>query len=225
MTFPFINGTCGSLYMYDKTFIPELYDKMNKGFLNHIFFNTYRWNLPKWDKRVNVAIGLLENVVSLSEQANSPFHMCNLDPTKFGYTERFEAKLTHFEDIVAQHHLEKEIQGQPCGEDSDCRYGDCVTECESGKCTGELKHPTLARMCTVLEEYLVFDAPTEVKTQLKVLVTQCSHFTSRGEEGRNPTQAIRYNLLLDELTRLLWDQVKSKPVSWLDVPKKKNRPS
>ncbi|XP_033732799.1 divergent protein kinase domain 1B-like [Pecten maximus] len=226
-TFPVINATCGSLYTYDKAFIPSLYNKMNKGFLDRIFSNTYRWTLPRWDKRVNIAVGLLENVASLSERVNAEFHMCNLDPTKFGYTDRFEARLTHFDDVVSQNHFDLEVKGQHCSRDRDCFHGDCVTECDltSGLCTAVLKEPTLVRMCKIVDEYLVFDAPRNVKTALKVLLSKCQAFTSSKDKTLDPSHTVRYNLLLDELSKLLWDQVKSKPVSWLDLPKKKSKPS
>ncbi|XP_060065791.1 divergent protein kinase domain 1B-like [Ylistrum balloti] len=226
-TFPVINATCGSLYTYDKAFIPALYDKKNKGFLDRIFSNTYRWSLPRWDKRVNVAVGLLENVASLSERGNAQFHMCNVNPTKYGYTEKFEAKLTYFEDIVSQNQFELEVKGQPCFRDRDCFHGDCVMECDTttGTCTGVLKQPTLVQMCKIIEEYLVFDAPSEVKAALKVLLSKCKALTSSQEKAQDPTYAVQYNLLLDELSKFLWDQIKSKPVSWLDLPKKKAAPS
>ncbi|OWF48521.1 protein FAM69B-like [Mizuhopecten yessoensis] len=224
-TFPVINATCGSLYTYDKAFTPALYDKMNKGFLDRIFSNTYRWSLPKWDKRVNIAVGLLENVASLSERVNVQFHMCNVESTNFGYTDRFEARLTYFDDIVSQNHFDLEVKGHPCSRDGDCFHGDCMTECDttSGTCTGVLKQPTLVHMCKIVEEYLVFDAPKEVKTALKVLLSQCLALTN--SQDKDPAHIVRYNLLLDELSKFLWDQIKSKPVNWLDLPKKKSRPS
>lgn len=226
-TFPVINATCGSLYTYDKAFTPALYDRMNKGFLDRLFSNTYRWTLPKWHKRVNIVVGLLENVATLSERFNAQFHMCNLDSTKFGYSDRFEARLTHFEDIVSQNHLDQKVKGQQCSSDKDCFHGDCMTECDvaSGVCTSVLKQPTLSRMCKIIEEYLVFDAPSDVKTALKVLLSQCQSFTSTTANIHSPSHTVRYNLMLDELSKFLWDQVKSKPVSWLDLPKKKTKPS
>ena len=222
--FPVINSTCGRLYAYDSPKHTVLYDLSSKSFLDRIFSHRYRWFFPEWPKRVHIALGLLEYSSLAMEEANAKFYMCDFKSTNFGYTEFFEMKVTNIDNIYTEAILDSMLQNKKCVHDSDCLIGDyCKSTCDiySNRCTGTVLIPDFVQICEVIAEYLLYDSPPEVKFDLGRLISKCTKLTKVTNSESNSSLEVKHNLLLNEMTQILWDLLKNEPNKWLYKPTKK----
>lgn len=229
--FPLKNGTCGPLYSYQHMKANPLFNKHNKTFLDNFFSNTYRWSFPSWDKRVNVAVGLLEYGITFSETYNSKFYMCDYVEQCFGYTQLYEVSLVSFENVMSEHMIGNILGQMQCSKDSNCQYRNlCHSLCnkKTGHCTNEVRGPSQTSVCEVLRDYVLFDAPVLVKTKLNDLLKKCDRIGQKIDESGSSSELnqlnVRYNTILFDIQELLWDEIKNKPVNWLHPPKLKKKP-
>lgn len=225
---PLINGTCGTMYMYETVPTSKLFDKYNINIIDRFISKKYQWILPVWEKRVNIAVGLLEFVQALSELHNARFYVCEMEGTQFGHNVNFEAKLTMFDNVVSNYMIETSVKGRTCTRDSDCySYSKCSTACDKdmNKCSKDVTITPLVGACHVLEDYILFDAPQDFKANLSSFINRCKRFKSRDSHKLSGEIQTKENLLLQDLIRLLWEKISSKPANWLSPPKKKKTKS
>ena len=221
MVFPKLNGTCGNLYAYEYVGRRSLFYKGNASVFDYFFSNTYRWTLPSWDRRANVAVGLLEYGTTTSEINNAKFLMCDLDAVRFGHSTFYEAKLLSYDHIISEYSLGQMLQQRKCYVDSDCTFKQhCQSSCNStmGFCSASLKRPSLVAICKLVRDYLAFDAPDNIREKLEILLTQCTRVGEKMEYIRGENLQyyfVRYNIILGSIQELLWDQIKNKPPDWL----------
>lgn len=229
--FPLKNGTCGPMYAYQHMKASPLFNKHNKTFLDNFFSNTYRWMFPSWDKRVNVAVGLLEYGITFSETYNSKFYMCDYVEQCFGYTQQYEVSLVSFENIMSEHMIGNILEEKKCSKDSHCQYQNlCHSLCnkKKGRCTNEVRGPSQTSVCEVLRDYVLFDAPAPVQAKLGDLLRKCDRIGQKIDKTGNNVELnqlnVWYNTVLFDIQELLWDKIKNKPANWLHPPKPKKKP-
>ncbi|KAK3087364.1 hypothetical protein FSP39_005048, partial [Pinctada imbricata] len=222
LVFPFLNGTCGGLYAYEYIGRRSLFNSENKTFLNYFFTNPYRWTLPDWEKRANIAVGLLEYGTTTSEIYNVKFLMCDLVATRFGHTEFYEPKLLTYDHIQSEYAVSEILKQKKCRYDSDCifkRHCESTCNVSTGYCSPNLKLPSLMAICKLVREYLAFDAPEKIRDQLDSLLSQCVRISERIqltlEESQRQYNIVRYNIVIGSIQELLWDQIENKPPNWL----------
>jgi hypothetical protein len=229
--FPLRNGTCGPMYAYQHLKSSPLFNKHNKTVLDKFFSNTYRWSFPSWDRRVNVAVGLLEYGITFSEMYNAKFYMCDYVEQCFGYTSLFEVSLVSFENILSEFMIGSKLGKIRCTEDSQCQYQNlCHSVCnkQTGQCTKEVKGPSHTSVCEVLRDYVWFDAPKAVKNKLDDLLKKCfrtgQNIDKAGSSQKVYQYFVRYNTIIIDMQELLWGEIKNKPPNWLQPPKPKKKP-
>lgn len=216
-TFPQINGTCGSTFAYEYIPSTPLYQKKKDSnpIIQYFFPNYNHWLLPSWEKRANIAIGLLELSSTMTESYNSKFFMCNIKPTTFGVSSDFEAKVVEFDSLVTEHQLIQRLEHKQCFFDSECYYGNgCSMLCNinSRTCSNIPKRHTVSVICDILKDYVLYDCPDDFKFQFESLILQCQNLTSNN-------LSIPQNVIPEKITAILWDQVKNKPADWLNPRK------
>lgn len=219
--FPVINSTCGRLYAYEKPHHNVLYDLSSRSFLDHFFKHRYRWFFPEWPQRVHIALGLLEYASLAMEEANAKFYMCDFKPTNFGYTEYFEMKVTNIENIYPEALLMSILRNKKCISNSDCLVGKfCRSKCDrlSRRCTRSILTIDLVKICEVISDYVLYDSPPEVKFDLGRLISKCSKLPLMINYKSTSMLHLKQNLIMDEMTQILWDLLKDEPNKWLYKP-------
>lgn len=170
-------------------------------------------------------MGLLEFAGSLIENNNAKFYMCDISATKFGF-EKYEARIMSVENIMSHKTLQERLLAQPCFSDSDCVIGkSCMTNCDNRTktCDTSLIKPNVVSICEIVQDFLIFDTPLELKPDLVHLLSRCINLyngsdTSRISSRHLNENFLQHNLILDDLKTFIWDQIKEQPSNWL-LPK------
>ncbi|KAK3580197.1 hypothetical protein CHS0354_001329 [Potamilus streckersoni] len=215
--FPYLNDTCSDMYAYEHIKTPVLYDKSDTSWFSRIFSDSYRWNFPPWLRRVQISVGLLEFISVALEEANTRFYMCNLSPTKFGFTNTFQMKVTSLHGITSEEKLKFALSQKKCLTDSDCVIGQiCHSDCDINRqeCSKNILSLDIVEVCRILVDYIFFDAPSKIKAMLKIFVSKCSSLHYGHNSYNNSQVDINHNLLIDDLITILWDQIKDQSSKW-----------
>ncbi|XP_076092967.1 divergent protein kinase domain 1B-like [Mytilus galloprovincialis] len=219
-SFPKINGTCGSAYAYDYIPSSPLYQKKSdvNPVMQYFFPNYNQWMLPSWEKRAQIAIGLLELSSILTESFSTKFYMCDIKHTNFGVSTDFEAKVVNLESVMSEQQLLHSGGKKRCYFDSECSYGiGCSMSCDvnSRTCSNVPRRPAVSFICDILRDYVLFDSPEDCKFLFESLISQCQSLTSLNH-------TISHNVIPNKIKDILWNQVKNKPVDWLKPRKKRS---
>lgn len=219
-TFPQINGTCGSAFAYDYISSTPLYQKKDgNSFIQYFFPNYNHWLLPSWETRANIAVGLLELTSTLTESFSSKFFMCEIKPTNFGVSFDYEAKVVEFDSLITERQLLQNSANKHCFFDSECYYGNgCSMICDvnSRTCSTIPRRPIVSVVCDILKDYILYDSPDDFKFRFESLISQCQSLTFSNH-------TIPQNVIPAKIKELLWNQVKNKPVDWLNPKKVKKK--
>lgn len=223
--FPQLNGTCGSLYVYEASYHQVLYIK-NSSYIDKVFPNRYRWYLPEFPKRMHIALGLLEYVYTTMETENTKFYMCDFSPKNFGYTQYFEMKVSNAQGIISEHLLNETLSAKLCDSDVNCFHGDvCKSQCNMSTrhCLGVSENyiPDLVKICHILQDYIVFNLPQKLKYSLSHVVADCIRLGNKLQRKSPTAILVDQNLALDKLNQILWDELKYAENKWLTRPTKK----
>lgn len=219
-SFPKINGTCGSAYAYDYIPSSPLYQKKSdvNPVMQYFFPNYNQWMLPSWEKRAQIAIGLLELSSILTESFSTKFYMCDIKHINFGVSTDFEAKVVNLESVMSEQQLLHSGGKKRCYFDSECFYGiGCSMSCDvnSRTCSNVPRRPAVSFICDILRDYVLFDSPENCKYLFESLISQCQSLTSLNH-------TISHNVIPNKIKDILWNQVKNKPVDWLKSRKKRS---
>jgi hypothetical protein len=129
-------------------------------------------------------LGILEFLLdAVSFNPNDEFgrdslYLCSPIETSFGYTEKYEAKLLNYKDLLSAHELETILYDQYCSYDSDCEYTpSCISKCDlkTHKCSFYLAEPQVVTLCRFMKTYLVDDADNNTKNmdKLNQVMSKC----------------------------------------------------
>ncbi|KAH3796113.1 hypothetical protein DPMN_149680 [Dreissena polymorpha] len=226
--FPTLNGSCGTMYAVEETYQPYLY-RENKSFVEKVFSTRHRWGLPDFPQRAHISLGLLEYAYTVREHENVKYYMCTFSPDHFGHTEYFEMKVSTVDGLVSEAVLNASLMQRNCDSDTQCVYGDvCKTSCDrvTRKCSGipENYIPDVVRVCTVLQEYVLFNVPVKLKSVLSKLVADCVRLGKKSRFMDPDMMAVEENVLLDRLKQVLWDELKYADTKWLEKSTPKPQP-
>ena len=133
------------------------------------------------------------------------FHMCHIDETQLGYSDKYDVKIYNAADILSTKELVGKLEGLPCSGPQDCHYSDqCATECskDTKQCTTTIMRPSLFYVCQILEEYVLQDAPNELVQDMDRLLGRCSQL------GKDDAKSqVEQSLILNDLKLLLWKHI------------------
>ena len=159
-----------------------------------------------------MSVDILHLTHDLQENSRMGFVWCDVVPGGIGYTTDHSALLTDVASVIAPAFVQRRLENQTCRHDRHCSFlGHCVSTCDlvTQRCTVELIRPTLWRVCRLLAEYLMADAPSSIRGQLMDLLNRCSRLVTH-------RRLIDVNgaSVLNELKVLLWDRIKHVHSLW-----------
>ncbi|XP_036367642.1 divergent protein kinase domain 1A isoform X2 [Octopus sinensis] len=205
-TFPRINGTCGSIYAVEHVANNKLFNMKSNSWLSIFLSDAYHWQFPVWKKRAKMSIGMIEFMMDIFEKNGVNYYMCNILPTSFGYTPRYDIKIIDILSVVSKHHLKTEMSNRSCYTDDDCTFShNCKTQCnqELRKCSSDLVVPNLKILCDLLMDYLMYGAPNHITVDLERLLHQCQSL-----DNRQFSAEMDHAVLLNDLQLFIWSQIK-----------------
>ncbi|XP_059839879.1 divergent protein kinase domain 1A-like isoform X1 [Hemitrygon akajei] len=207
---PKLLGFCGDLYVTEKVHYSYLYGLTIPWVLEFFIPSGLRrsmdqWFTPSWPRKAKIAIGLLEFVEDVFHGTYGNFLMCDLNANNVGYNTKHDLKMIDMRKIVPEVSFRQLIGGRHCETDVDCVYGtDCRTTCHQSKkqCTTELDQPNLTKVCTLLKDYLLNGAPSDVREELEKQLYSC--IALRGTASQ---MEMEHSLILNNLKTLLWKKI------------------
>jgi len=198
---PRLRGFCGAAFVVDDVPVKRLYrppaasvaggpnaasesssSSSSSSFsfspLDLLFPQRHFWGLPSWPDRAKVGVGVLEFIshIHAHDYAGS-FFLCGTDASNVGYSVKHDAKFHALTGLLSKEMLARLMTSRGCRRSAeDCRLSaHCTTMCDesAGKCTAELARPNLHLGCRILRDYLLYDAPEDLRGELKRLFAKC----------------------------------------------------
>lgn len=204
---PKVYGSCGDLYALEQVQTTPLFNPDNQhGLFSYFFPESYTWAFPDWEQRSKIAIGLLEFALEAYQHASqTSFHMCNLHPTKIGYSTNYDVRITDLSEVISERELSHYFEQTTCHSHADCQYSHtCQAMCnhETGFCQQELVHPNLYYICQILRPYLSPGLPRDIKGDMGNLWDKCDALSVNNTELE-----LQHSLVLIDLKSVLWKQI------------------
>ncbi|KAF6721113.1 Protein FAM69B [Oryzias melastigma] len=207
---PKLLGFCGDLYVtelvghsslyrlevphYLKAVVPEALSSS----LNH-------WLAPAWPRRARITIGLLEFVEEVFHGSYGSFLICDASPHHVGYNAKYDCKMANLRSVASEAVVRAFLKGRRCETNSDCTYGhDCTATCDRlvKQCNTEVVQPNLAKVCMLLQDYLLFGAPSDLRGDLEKQLRTCVTLS-----GLASQMEVHHSLVLNNLKTLLWKKI------------------
>lgn len=207
---PKLLGFCGDLYVtervghsslyrlkvphYLQAFIPEALSSS----LNH-------WLAPAWPRRARITIGLLEFVEEVFHGSYGSFLICDASPHNVGYNVKYDCKMANLHSVASETVVRGYLKGLHCETNSECTYGiDCTATCDRlvKQCNTEVLQPNLAKVCVLLQDFLLFGAPSDVREDLEKQLRTCVTLS-----GLASQMEVHHSLILNNLKTLLWKKI------------------
>lgn len=207
---PRLLGYCGDLYMMERVPYGPLYGlSLPWPLVSWVPSGVQRtmdqWFTPSWPRKAKISMGLLELVEDIFHGTYGSFLICDLAAAHFGYTDRYELRLTNARGVVPEDEFRRTMRALKCETDADCVYGvDCQTSCDvtEKRCREEPVQPNLAKACSTLKDYLLRGAPSGLREELERQLYAC--MALKGNAGQ---MNMEHSLLLNNLKALLWRQI------------------
>ena len=203
---PRLHGSCGDLYAVEKVPVTSLYTMDSNSVLTYFFPEAYTWGFPRWHDRGKIAVGMLEFALDAYQHSSAgSFFMCNINPSKIGYSEHFDVKFYDINEMLSKQEVETYFREQPCTTDSDCYLSKtCASACnsETHKCHSRLFHPNLYYICNMLRPYLKPNLPRAIQGDLGNMWDKC-----RGLSANITDIELHHSPVLNDLKSLLWKQI------------------
>ncbi|XP_005107722.1 divergent protein kinase domain 1A-like [Aplysia californica] len=203
---PYLNGTCGQLTVWHEPYNRArhvLYRRASPWPLSMFSDTAYRWTLPSWMRRAKVVMSLLELVEEMYEKEGVRYHLCHMDGlTLHMHPKDFEVLISHNAMLLSARQVQNRLSNMTCRRHSDCYLTEqCQTSCDyqTGRCTDSLVRPTLSFVCEIMEEYLLFDTPKQIKANLTRLIRRCVLL------GRRSASIVTHSVLLIDLKNVIWN--------------------
>ncbi|XP_042193771.1 divergent protein kinase domain 1B [Callorhinchus milii] len=207
---PKLLGYCGDLYITEKIPYDSLYSVKLPRFLQPALpqalqMRLNHWFAPPWPRRAKITIGLLEFVEEIFHGAYGSFYICDSEPANMGYSENYDFKMVNLRKVVTEMGLRAFYKGRHCERNADCTHiRDCTATCDRliKQCNSELIQPNLAKVCRVLQEFLLPGAPPDCKEELQKHLQTCMTLS-----GLASQMEVHHSLVLNNIKTLLWKKI------------------
>ncbi|XP_064891716.1 divergent protein kinase domain 1B isoform X2 [Columba livia] len=203
-------GHCGDLYVTEKIPHTSLYGVDVPDFLQTLLPSVvhqliHQWSAPAWPRRAKISIGLLEFVEEIFHGTYGNFYICETSLKNVGYNDKFDFKMVNLRKVATEMTIRGFLKGRHCEQNVDCTYGkDCMATCDKllKQCKSEVVQPNLAKVCGLLQDYLLYGAPLELKDELQKQLRTCMTLS-----GLASQMEVHHSLVLNNLKTLLWKKI------------------
>uniref|UniRef100_A0A8B9EVE3 Divergent protein kinase domain 1B n=1 Tax=Anser cygnoides TaxID=8845 RepID=A0A8B9EVE3_ANSCY len=203
-------GHCGDLYVTEKIPHSSLYGTDVPPFLQPLLPAAvqrviHQWVAPAWPRRAKIAIGLLEFVEEIFHGTYGNFYICETSFRNVGYNDKYDFKMVNLRKVATEMAIRGFLKGRHCEQNVDCTYGeDCTATCDKlmKQCKGDVVQPNLAKVCGLLQDYLLYGAPPELKDELQKQLRTCMTLS-----GLASQMEVHHSLVLNNLKTLLWKKI------------------
>lgn len=199
-------GHCGDLYITEKIPHVSLYDMGIPHFMQPFLPSAaHQWFSPAWPRRAKIAIGLLEFVEEIFHGTYGNLYICESGFKNMGYNAKYDFKMVDLRKVATEMAIRAFLKGRHCEQNADCTYGkDCVAPCDKlmKQCKSDVMQPNLAKMCGLLQEYLLHGAPADLREELQKQLKTCMTLS-----GLASQMEVHHSLVLNSLKTLLWKEI------------------
>ncbi|MGH0125821.1 UNVERIFIED_CONTAM: hypothetical protein FKN15_024989 [Acipenser sinensis] len=207
---PKLLGFCGDLYVTERVAHTSLYRLEVPRYLqplvpSALHSSANRWLAPAWPRRAKITIGLLEFVEEIFHGSYGSYYICDASLRHVGYNSKYDCQMTDLRSVATEMAVRGFLKNRHCEHNSDCTYGkDCTATCDKlvKQCNGEVVQPNLAKVCHLLQGYLLFGAPPEIKEDLQKQLRTCVTLS-----GLASQMEVHHSLVLNNLKTLLWKKI------------------
>lgn len=207
---PKLLGFCGDLYVTERVAHSSLYKLEVPQYLKALVPETLssslnHWLAPAWPRRARITIGLLEFVEEVFHGSYGSFLICDASPYHVGYNAKYDCKMANLRSVASEAVVRGFLKGRRCETNADCTYGrDCTATCDRlvKQCNTEVVQPNLAKVCMLLQDYLLFGAPSELRGDLEKQLRTCVTLS-----GLASQMEVHHSLVLNNLKTLLWKKI------------------
>ncbi len=214
---PRLLGFCGDLYVTEHVAHSALFRLEVPGWLQPVFPEALgvalnQWLAPAWPRRARITIGLLEFVEEVFHGAYGSFYICDTSPRRVGYNVKYDFKMADLQSIASEATIKGFLRGRTCEANADCTYGrDCMATCDrlARQCNVEVVQPNLAKVCALLQDFLLFGAPSDLREDLEKQLRTCVTLS-----GLASQMEVHHSLVLNNLKTLLWKKISNTKYSW-----------
>ncbi|XP_073415553.1 divergent protein kinase domain 1B isoform X1 [Dendrobates tinctorius] len=203
-------GHCGDLYVTEKIPHDSLYGTRMPSFLQKLLPSPvhrliHQWFAPAWPRRAKIAIGLLEFVEEIFHGTYGSFFVCETSFKNIGYNEKYDFKVVNLRQVATEMTIRGFLKGRHCEQNSDCTFGrDCTAACDKlmKQCKNDVIQPNLAKACKLLQEYLLYGSPADLREELQKQLRTCMTLS-----GLASQMEVHHSLVLNNLKTLLWKKI------------------
>ncbi|XP_046900694.1 divergent protein kinase domain 1B [Hypomesus transpacificus] len=207
---PKLLGFCGDLYVTERVAQSSLYQLEVPSYLQALVpealsSSVNRWLAPAWPRRARITIGLLEFVEEVFHGSYGSFLMCDASPRHVGYNAKYDCKMADLRSVASEVAVRGFLRGRRCETNADCTYGrDCTATCDRlvKQCNTEVVQPNLAKVCVLLQDFLLFGAPSDLRGDLEKQLRTCVTLS-----GLASQMEVHHSLVLNNLKTLLWKKI------------------
>ncbi|XDV38298.1 hypothetical protein PO909_007740 [Leuciscus waleckii] len=207
---PHLMGFCGDLYVtehvsHSALFRLEVPDWLQPVFPEALGVALNQWLAPAWPRRARITIGLLEFVEEVFHGVYGSFYICDASPRRVGYNANYDFKMADLQSLASEAAVKGFLRGRTCEANADCTYGrDCTATCDrlARQCNVEVVQPNLAKVCALLQDFLLFGAPSDLREDLEKQLRTCVTLS-----GLASQMEVHHSLVLNNLKTLLWKKI------------------
>ncbi|KAA0719790.1 Protein FAM69B [Triplophysa tibetana] len=207
---PRLLGFCGDLYVTEHVAHSALFRLAVPGWMKPVFPEALagalnRWLAPAWPHRARITIGLLEFVEEVFHGVYGSFYMCDASSQRVGYNDKYDFKMADLQSVASEATVKGFLRGRTCEVNADCTYGrDCMATCDrlARQCNVEVVQPNLAKVCALLQNFLLFGAPADLREDLEKQLRTCVTLS-----GLASQMEVHHSLVLNNLKTLLWKKI------------------
>lgn len=207
---PKLLGFCGDLYVTERVGHSSLYRLEVPSYLQALVpealsSSLNHWLAPAWPRRARITIGLLEFVEEVFHGSYGSFLICDASPHHVGYNSKYDCKMANLRSVASEAVVRGFLRGRRCETNADCTYGrDCTATCDRlvKQCNTEVVQPNLAKVCVLLQDFLLFGAPSDLRGDLEKQLRTCVTLS-----GLASQMEVHHSLVLNNLKTLLWKKI------------------
>lgn len=136
------------------------------------------------------------------------YHLCNVNGLSLHHLSSFEVIITGETMLLSSQQIRNRLSNVTCHYAHDCTLTpQCQTSCDysTKQCSGKVSRPTIAHICDIMEDYLLFDAPSVVKVSLNRLIHRCQSLSLYTQK-----LDLVHSILVLDLKSLLWNFIQNK---------------